>query len=103
VFYDFDSTKLLRKYRANKAFIGTSGFELNLGLTCGYVEDAPLKQAMIESSKDKILLTDSSKFGMVSTCVFGKIEEFTTVITDTGIPDEYAQYIQSAGIRLITV
>jgi DeoR family deoxyribose operon repressor len=103
VFYDIDSTKLLRKYRANKAFIGTTGFELNLGLTCGYVEDAPLKQAMIESSKDKILLTDSTKFGMVSTCLFGKIEEFTVVITDAGIPDEYAQYIRSTGVQLIIV
>jgi DeoR family deoxyribose operon repressor len=103
VFYDSDSTKLIRKFRANKAFIGTTGFELNLGLTCGYVEDAPLKQAMIESSKDRILMTDSSKFGQVSTCLFGKIEDFTIVITDTGIPDEYARYIQNAGVRLILV
>jgi DeoR family deoxyribose operon repressor len=103
VFYDSDSTKLIRKFRANKAFIGTTGFELNLGLTCGYVEDAPLKQAMIESSKDRILMTDSSKFGQVSTCLFGKIEDFTIVVTDTGIPDEYARYIQNAGVRLILV
>jgi DeoR family deoxyribose operon repressor len=103
VFYDVDSTKLLRKYRAGKAFIGTTGFELNLGLTCGYVEDAPLKQAMIESSKEKILLTDSTKFGLVSTCLFGKIEEFTAVITDAGIPDEYARYIRSVGVQLIIV
>jgi DeoR family deoxyribose operon repressor len=101
VFYDHDSTKLVRKYRANKAFIGTTGLELNLGLTCGYVEDAPLKQAMIESSKEKILLTDSTKFGQVSTCLFGKIEDFTKVITDSGIPDEYASYIRNAGVELI--
>jgi DeoR family deoxyribose operon repressor len=103
VFYDPDSTRLIRKYRANKAFIGTTGFELNLGLTCGYVEDAPLKQAMIESSKDRILMTDSTKFGQVSTCLFGKIEEFTMVITDAGIPDEYARYIRNAGVQLILV
>jgi DeoR family deoxyribose operon repressor len=103
VFYDPDSTRLIRKYRANKAFIGTTGFELNLGLTCGYVEDAPLKQAMIESSKDKILLADSAKFGMVSTCLFGKIENFTMVITDAGIPEEYAHYIRSSGVELIVV
>jgi DeoR family deoxyribose operon repressor len=103
VFYDPDSTRLIRKYRANKAFIGTTGFELNLGLTCGYVEDAPLKQAMIESSKDRILMTDSTKFGQVSTCLFGKIEDFTMVITDMGIPDEYARYIQNAGVQLMLV
>jgi DeoR family deoxyribose operon repressor len=103
VFYDPDSIKLIRKYRANKAFIGTTGYEMTLGLTCGYVEDAPLKQAMIESSKDKILLADSAKFGQVSTCVFGKIEDFTMIITDSGISDEYTQHIRAAGVKLLIV
>jgi DeoR family deoxyribose operon repressor len=58
---------------------------------------------MLESSKEKILLTDSTKFGKVSTCLFGKIEDFTTVITDSGIPDEYAQSIRSGGVELIIV
>jgi DeoR family deoxyribose operon repressor len=103
VFYNPDSTKLIRKYRANKAFIGATGYELTLGLTCSYVEDAPLKQAMMESSQDKILLSDSAKFGRVSTCVFGKIEDFTMVITDSGIPDEYARHIREAGVELVIV
>jgi DeoR family deoxyribose operon repressor len=103
VFYDPDSTKLIRKYRANKAFIGATGYELTLGLTCSYVEDAPLKQAMMESSQDKILLSDSTKFGRVSTCVFGKIEDFTAVITDSGIPNKYARHIRNAGVKLVIV
>lgn len=101
VFYDPESTKLIRKYRANKAFIGATGYELKLGLTCGYIEDAPLKQAMIESSKDRILLIDSTKFGKVSACLFAKIEEFTIVITDSGIPREYAEQIKANNVQLI--
>ena len=103
VFYNYDSSDFLKRYRANKAFIGTTGFELNLGLTCSYMEDVPLKQAMIESSKERILLTDSTKFGKVSSFLFGKIENFTTVITDNGIPDEYARYISSNGVELIII
>jgi DeoR family deoxyribose operon repressor len=67
------------------------------------MEDLPIKQAMIESSKERILLTDSTKFGKVSTCLFSKINDFTTVITDNGIPDEYANYISSNGVELIIV
>jgi DeoR family deoxyribose operon repressor len=103
VFYNYDSSDFFKRYRANKAFVGTTGFELNLGLTCSYMEDVPLKQAMLESSKEKILLTDSTKFGKVSTCLFGKINDFTTVITDNGIPEEYAGYIRSNGVELIIV
>jgi DeoR family transcriptional regulator, deoxyribose operon repressor len=103
VFYDIDSIKFIRKYRANKAFVGATGYELNLGLTCGYIEDAPLKQAIIESSKDRILLVDSSKFGKVSTCLFAKIDDFSAVITDSGIPEEYAEHIRSCNVELIIV
>ncbi|MDR2095114.1 MAG: DeoR/GlpR family DNA-binding transcription regulator [Treponema sp.] len=103
VFYHHDSDSIFKKYRAARCFIGTTGFDLTLGLTCGYVEDAPLKQAMIESSKEKILLVDSSKYNKVSTCLFAKIEDFTMVITDPGIPDEYAQYIRTAGVELSIV
>lgn len=103
MFYYHDADNFLRRYRATKCFIGTTGYDLNLGLTCSYVEDVPLKKAMLESSKEKILLLDSSKYGQVSTCVFAKIENFTMVITDTGIPDEYTQFIRSCGIKLIII
>jgi DeoR family deoxyribose operon repressor len=103
VFYDLESANTIRRYRANKAFIGATGFELELGLTCGYLEDAPLKRAMIESSKEKILLIDSTKFGRVSTCPFASIDNFTTVITDSDIPDVYRQYIKRSGVDLIIV
>ena len=103
VFFNHNSNDFFKRYRANKAFLGTTGFELALGLTCGYTEDVPMKLAMLEYSKEKILLTDSTKFGKVSTCVFGKIEDFTAVITDSGIPDDYSNYIRSSGVELIIV
>ncbi len=103
VFYDLDSTSSMRKYRANKAFLGATGYELELGLTCSYLEDAPLKQEMIRSSKLRILLLDSTKFGKVSTCMFAKIDEFSAVITDKGIPDEYVTDIHQHGVDLIIV
>ena len=39
--------------------------------------------------------------GKVSTCVFGNIEKFTAVITDSGIPDEYTGYILKSEVELI--
>ncbi|MCL2231771.1 MAG: DeoR/GlpR family DNA-binding transcription regulator [Treponema sp.] len=103
VFYNHDSADFFKRYRANKAFIGTTGFDLNLEFTCSYLEDVPLKQAMIESSKERILLTDSSKFGKVSTYFFGRLSDFTMIITDNAISDEYADHIRSSGVELILV
>ena len=103
VFYDLESIRAIRRYRANIAFMGATGYELEMGPTCAYIEDAPLKQAMIESSKTKVLLIDSSKFGIVSTCSFARISDFTVVITDSGIPPEYAEQLRANKVELITV
>lgn len=103
MFSGAEAVNTIRKYRANKAFIGATGYEIKHGLTCSYVEDAPVKQAVMESSVEKILLLDSSKFGKVSTCSFASIKEFTAVITDSGIPEEYALDIRAHGSELLIV
>lgn len=103
VFSGAEAVNVIRKYRANKAFFGATGYEIKHGLTCSYVEDAPLKQAVMESSVEKILLMDSSKFGRVSTCNFAAMGDFSTVITDKGIPEEYIQHIRALGTELLIV
>lgn len=100
VFYNQESASFLRRYRASKCFIGATGFDINQGITCSYFEDVPLKQAMIDSSQEKILMLDSSKFNKISTCVFANVSTFTTIITDDGIPQPYIDFIRAAGITL---
>lgn len=100
VLCDQGTATALRRYRAGKCFIGVTGFDINHGITCGYFEDVPLKQAMLDCSKERILLTDSSKFNTVSTCVFTDITTFSTIITDDGIPQAYKDFIWSHGIEL---
>lgn len=100
VLYYQESANVLRRYRAGKCFIGATGFDINHGITCGYYEDVPLKQAMLDCSKERILITDSSKFNTISTCLFTDITTFSAIITDDGIPPEYKEFIQSHGIEL---
>jgi len=103
VFYDINAVNAIKRYRANKSFIGATGFEINLGITCYYPEDTPIKQAMLDSSERNILLLDSTKFGFVSTFQFATLNQFSTIITDANISDKYAQYIEHAGVELIIV
>jgi DeoR family transcriptional regulator, deoxyribose operon repressor len=103
VFSGVDAVNVIRKYRANKAFFGATGYEIKHGLTCSYVEECPLKQAVMESSVERILLLDSSKFGKVSTCSFAPMKDFSIVITDKGISPEYAQNIRAQGPELLIV
>ena len=96
-----EAVAFIRKYRANKAFIAATGYEIKHGLTCGYVEDAPMKQAAMESSVESVLLLDASKFGRVATCSFAVMEDFDVVISDDRITPEYEENIRKQCGRLI--
>lgn len=103
MFYNTDAATFYKKHRANKCFIGATGFDIEHGLTCSYMEDISNKQWMIESSQEKILLLDSTKYDKVSTFVFAGIEEFSTIITDRSIPNCYVKKINDMGINLFIV
>jgi DeoR family deoxyribose operon repressor len=100
VFESPEGVKLISRYRANKAFISASGVSERLGVTCTNTYEIEVKKASIRSSLARILLVDSSKFGTIQPAYFADLSEFTTVITDAGIPEEYAEHIRGLGIDL---
>ena len=103
MFYDSDSPSILARYRGNIGFLGTTGYDISMGLTCSYQEDVPLKKAILKACKTNVLVTDSSKFGRVSACSFADITQFSYVITDSGIPAEYIDDLKRKGVQLVIV
>ena len=95
-----EAVELVRRYRANKAFISASGISERLGVTCSNTYETRLKQAAIESSLTRILVADSSKFGRIQPAYFAEIEEFEVLVTDRGIDAEHAEAVRQAGLRL---
>ena len=92
---------IIKNSRASRAFISARGLHSSLGITCPYHYEVETKRAAIKYSMESILLLDSSKFGKVCSAHLADIGEFHTIITDSGIPPEYEEYIRNAGIRLI--
>jgi DeoR family deoxyribose operon repressor len=101
----FDSpegVELVRRYRANKAFVSASGISERLGVTCSNPYETRVKQAAIASSLTRILVADSSKFGRIQAAHFAELREFDVVVTDSGIPPEQEEAVRSLGVRLET-
>lgn len=99
----FESTEGLeavRNFRATKAFISASGINDQFGVTCSNSYERETKKAMIQSSMRKILIADSSKFGIIRSVYFAELSDFDEVVTDSGIPEEYVQILASKGINL---
>jgi len=102
----FESTEgieIIKKIRANKAFISAAGVSEKLGVTCATAYEKETKKAVIESSDVKILLVDSTKFGKIKISHFADLTDFDIIITDTGISKEFVEIIKNIGIKLYIV
>lgn len=100
MFTSRENVEFIRSLRANKAFISASGFHSNLEITCIHSHEVDNKQAAIASSAERILVMDSSKFGLVRPAFFASLSDINILITDNGISQEWRKIVSDAGIDL---
>ena len=98
-----EGTALIKRTRAEIAFISASGIDPDLGVTCATLYETETKQAALASARKKVLVADSSKFGRVSATWFADLSACDILITDTGLSAAFRQKIKKSGVRLITV
>ncbi|MFA7565863.1 MAG: DeoR/GlpR family DNA-binding transcription regulator [Alkalispirochaeta sp.] len=92
---------LIRRFRAAKAFISAAGVSLDLGVTCMNAYERESKEAAIESAAERILLVDSTKFGVIRSEYFADVDRFDTVVSDSGLDGRMKAALQERGIRVI--
>ena len=100
MFESSEGINIIKEHRATKYFFSASGIHEHLGMTCSYAFEVLTKRAGIASSACKILLADSSKFGIITTSYFAKLNEADEIITDSGISGEWKKIIEDMGIEL---
>lgn len=103
MFESSEGLNLIKNHRANKLFLSASGVHEKLGITCAHNYEVLTKRAVISSSLTRILLADSSKFGLVHAAYFAHLNEIDVIVTDDGISKEWRDIIEEAGIKLYIV
>ncbi len=98
-----ESLSFLKNTRANKLFASAAGIHRHLGVTCANSYELATKKALIESSAERILLVDSSKFGCVQSTYLSDISCYHKIITDSHISPEWSDYLTKCNIKLIIV
>lgn len=83
-----------------KAFIATSGVDVNNGLTCFHFNEAQVKQQAMMRAKEKILVFDHSKFNFVYPAYIGELDEFNIIICDQPLPPQF-QFDRKKFVNLI--
>lgn len=88
------------KFSFDKLFIGTDGFDLELGLTT-FNEVHGVSKAMTNAARQIIVLADSSKFGRRSPNIVCPLEKIDVVISDNLLDDKTRQALSDKGISVI--
>ncbi|GAC89428.1 transcriptional regulator [Gluconobacter thailandicus F149-1 = NBRC 100600] len=85
--------------RVNTLFMSVAAIR---GMTAYHQEQDIIKakQALMNISDRKVLLVDSTKFGVITLNRFSELTEFDVVITDSGLEKDVEHTLRSAGINL---
>jgi len=92
--------QMLRDHAFSKLFLAGDGFDIDHGLTTTDDREAYLNQLMIESSKQTIVVVDSSKFGRRGLCRICETSAMDVVITDA-VPDGVGRRLRESGIQVV--
>jgi DeoR/GlpR family transcriptional regulator of sugar metabolism len=91
----------LHGFRVDKLFLTTSGISLNFGLSHTNISEVTIKQAMIQSSREVILLADTSNFGEDSLIQVAPLSVVHKLITDDSLPASTRLDLSKLGIQIL--
>jgi DeoR family transcriptional regulator, fructose operon transcriptional repressor len=92
------AAKTLKRYHADRAFLGTSGITVAHGYSTADPLEAQVKQAMIRSADETYVLADSSKFGHSYLQSFASLSAISLTLTDSGMPGKFRDAFAERGI-----
>ena len=91
----------LRELRADKLFLNVAGVSLDFGLSHTNISEVTIKQAMIRSAREVILLADHTFFGLESTIQVAGLNVVQKLITDDALPASVRLELNKRGIQII--
>src|ERR1700751_2819364 len=95
-----ETLRTIERYRADKAFVGSSGFTGEMGHSTPNPDDAQIKEALIGSADETYVLVDSSKYGHNCLVSFVQLRDVRLTITDNRLARAKAKTLQAAGAKL---
>jgi DeoR/GlpR family transcriptional regulator of sugar metabolism len=93
----------LKELRADKLFLMVSGITIDFGLSHHTISEVTIKQAMIRSAREVIVLADHTVFGAEVGIQVAPLKAVHKLITDDALPPSTRLDISKAGIQVVLV
>src|SRR5512133_3271072 len=90
----------LRDIRVDRLFLSVDGVSLDFGLSHDNLSEVTIKQAMIRSAREVILLADHTCFGQEAFIQVAPITAVNQIISDDALPASVRLELSKIGIRV---
>jgi len=95
-----EAAEAIARFNFDIAFISASSWVIR-----GISSPSPLKRAVkvaaVNNARRSVLVTDSSKYGMVAAFNVLALDAFDTVVTDAGLSQSVVEEIERLGVKVI--
>jgi DeoR/GlpR family transcriptional regulator of sugar metabolism len=93
--------RVFEEFYVDKLFLGAAGIDFEVGLTEYNLEDTLVKQAMLRSAKQTILVVDASKFNRVAFTSIAPLNVVDTVVTDESVDPAVVDSLKNLNIDVM--
>lgn len=94
------AVEAMKRIFPDKIFIGANGLHAEYGATAYHPDEAALNSVMARQSKQRIVVVDHSKLGVVATHLFCPTQDINLLITGNGATDEAVAGFIERGIEV---
>lgn len=94
-------TSLFREINADCAYLCCAGIDAQRGFTNAFLDEIPIKRAMLASARRAVMLGDHGKIGHVAGARIADLDEVTTLITDTEAKPSDIQALEAGGLEVL--
>lgn len=95
--------KMLQGLQVDKVIIGMRGIDPVKGLTSDNMDELMTDQAILNVSRNVIVVADHTKFGNVAAIRTAPVTAASLIVTDSGGPRDILTAIRKMGVRIVEV
>ncbi len=90
-----------RGINADVLVLGAAALAAGSGVSIPLADEAEMLQSMVDAAKRRILVADSSKFGLEALARIATFEDIDTLVTDEQPPPELLHALEQAGVDVV--
>ena len=99
-FTGYHTTDALSRYHADKTFISCPRVTLEHGLSDNDLNEAKVREMMMQKAQQCFLLADHTKFGASANILFGDLEKVDFLVTDWKLPSVWEDYARRTRLKI---